>query len=165
MTEAAADAVAAPFAGETSLQARLRASHAREVKRVTGEFEIAPGVFDPPLWGVFRALDDYSERRQAAFRHQNVADDAERELLGAADAIVTACEDVYALVDGEKVSLGVRIGKPLADYLGIPADNDRQAIFALFKRGTMQIGDLFADIVTLSSRAADKATEVDAGNS
>lgn len=128
----------------SSLKDQLLAARAAVQHSKTSDFEI-PG-YSGRLGATFRALDDYSEVRAIIKRHERVPDEALRELYVAADTLVEASTDTFALVDGEQHALGVTLGLPLYGYLELDegAENDRQAVFALFP-STMSLMTLFAD--------------------
>jgi hypothetical protein len=150
-----------------TLQAQLRASIAQAQQRRTKDFEI-PG-YDPPLWLTLRAGDEYGEMRSIAEPHANVLPEAERDMRIAADTLIAMCLDAFAMVDGEKRSLGVTLGLGLAAYIGLEAENDRQAAFLIFGQGqatrTMPLMTMFAEYQAWSQSNLPASVREAAGNS
>jgi len=109
------------------LAARIGLMHGR-----SEDFAI-PG-YGGRLWGTFQALDDYGEVRQIGRAAGGVEDPTEQEMYVAIGTLVRASVDMFAVIDGQKEPLGVKLGLPLAQYLGLAEgiENDRQAVFALF---------------------------------
>ena len=125
-----------------SLKDQILAARTAALGEHTEDFEI-PG-FGGRLWGTFKALDDYAELRQIGKRHEGITDQVEREMAVGADTLLEANTDTFALIDGKKEPLGVRLGLELNGYLGIEgAQNDREALFLLFDSKTTNLMQLF----------------------
>jgi len=145
-----------------TLQAELRAARARAMHKHTRDFAI-PG-YGGRLWGTFRALDDYAEVRKIVLEHRRVPDEAEGEVLIAADTLVKSCDSVYAVRHGERTDLGMTLGRQLAEFLGEPVENDRQAIFAIFP-DTLTVMSLYGEIDRWIRAVGVEADEETAGKS
>jgi len=145
-----------------TLQAELRAARAHATRKHTRDFAI-PG-YGGRLWGTFRALDDYADVRKIIVEHRDHHDEAERELLMAADTLVKSCEGVYALRHGERTDLRMGLGQQLAEFLGEPVENDRQAVFTIFPT-TLAVMTLFGEVDLWIRAVGVQATEEAAGNS
>lgn len=151
----------------SSLQGQLRASIAKAQSQRTEDFVI-PG-YEPTLWVTFRATDQYGEAREIVTRHANVPDEATKEIYVAADTLAAMCLDTFAIVDGKKQSLGVKLGCELAAYLGQEAETDRQGVLTVYGQGdpvrTMPLMTAFAAYEEWSQTAAVKSVQEAAGNS
>jgi len=130
-------------AATRSLKDQILAARAAGMEARTEDFEI-PG-FGGRLWGTFRALDDYAEVRKIGQRLEKVHDPVEQEMCVAADTLIRASVDCFAVIDGERHPLDATFGLPLGKYLGLAEEGDtaRQAVFGLFEGKTMDLMTLF----------------------
>lgn len=93
------------------------------------------------LFAHYRLLDFRESRKIGdALRDAGCKDEIDRELYLAADSLIAANTGIEARLKdpgGNLVTqdLEVKLGKPLAEYLGLGEfDNDRQAVFEIFRR-------------------------------
>jgi len=182
-----ADAVvspSSPIAPAPSLQQQLRQSRKRAANKQAKAFQI-PG-YDPPLWGTFRALDDYSDVRRFVIAHVDVPDEAEKELLIAADTLAASCTELYVEVGGVRGELEILkqgftptsaaylvtetdadgndiIDPATGEPKPIQVDNECQAVFAIFPN-TSSIMELYGEMKSYFSSAGAKADEETLGN-
>lgn len=187
MSDQPTPAAVAPAAEppQMSLRDQLRASRKAAQNRQTKAFEI-PG-YDPPIYGTFKALDDYADARGIVLEHQNEPDEAARELLIACDTFVASCTEIYPVINGVRAALEIPApgftpavaaelvvetdaeGEDVLDEAGDPVpvkvDNARQAVLAIFPN-TLSIMTLFAEIdAWFQNGAGPKSDRVLAGNS
>jgi hypothetical protein len=116
------------------------------------------------LFAHYRLLD-FRESRKVGEGVQGAGcrDEIDRELYLAADSLIAACVGTEARLkgpDGNLVThdLGVKLGKPLAEYLGLGEfENDRQAVLLIFRRNT----DLVEQFAVLQTRDAYVNQEAD----
>jgi hypothetical protein len=161
--EAPVEAIPANGRGpDGSLKDQVRFSRARIQHTKTRDFEI-PG-YQPQLFVTFKALDDYTETREIGARHENVPDEAQREMYVAADTLIAASTDSYGILDGERVEIGLPLGAALAarlDHDG--AENDRQAVFQIFP-STMSLMRTFIELDGWTQQVARGTDEELEGN-
>lgn len=113
-----------------SLAETLRAKRDQYTQVTERTVEI-PG-FGGQLYAHYTPLD-YRSARRIVERCETIPDPATRDLEAAAESLVTACQGVEAHVDGEVHDLGYKLGKQLADWLGLEgAETDVQAVFLIF---------------------------------
>jgi hypothetical protein len=167
--------VPAITATKTSLQQQLRASRKRAANKQTEDFQI-PG-YSPALWGTFRAMDDYSDVRRFVIAHVDVADEAEKELLIAADTLAASCTDLYVKIGDTRADLEIApqgFTPQSAAYLvtepdgqggerPVQVDSDRQAVFAIFPN-TSSIMELYGEMKSYFNNAGIAADEELLGN-
>ena len=154
--------------GLSSVAARLRESFAEGQANKTREVEI-PGY--DGLFGVFRAIDDYTEVRPVIARAAKArGDEAQKEISIAAETLLLSSVDTFAMVDGKRVDIGLPLGKGLYDTLWegdeshVQVDNDRQALSLLIP-STVSLVALAGQVDLWSKQSLDRTGEEILGES
>ena len=157
-------------ASKDSLRGWLQDARKRSLARTTIDLPIPR--FEGRLWCTFRALEDVIELRDIQRRYETM-DETDEAIHVAADTLIAACVDCFVKRDGKTVSLGVKLGLPLFEYLeltdettGEPlvAENDTQAVFQIFESTVrlVLIAKDYSDFMTEAGAGTDRELE---GNS
>ncbi len=121
---------------EPSVAERLRANFARAQARATQEFEL-PTI--EGLWIVFRQLTDIAEVQDSLAEVNEHLAPSQVSIEAATRMLVASSVDSYALIDGTRHEIGLRLGLGLYDHL-FPAENgeirpatDAEAVALMFQ--------------------------------
>lgn len=100
-----------------SVSERLRESFVRSQAVKTQDIAI-PGYDE--LHVIFRVLDDYTELRRvlrgAQLRNRHLPESAQ-EIQASIETLILASVDSYAVVDGQRIDIGLPLGLALYDYI------------------------------------------------
>lgn len=121
-----------------SVAEHLRESFRRRQGNKTKDVKI-PGY--DGLYVTFRALDDYTEVREAIkdIARKRGIPEGDREVELAVQTLLLAAVDSFAIINGERIDIGQPLGLGLYDYIFPEEDEgeerpmtDAQAVIALF---------------------------------
>jgi hypothetical protein len=134
-----------------SLAERLRSQ--REQRTAPKETTLKVPGFDE-LYARYLPLG-YRPARKIVEDCIDIPDPATRDLEAAVQTLLTACQGVEAHIDGETHDLGMKLGKALADFLGLEgSENDKQAIMLIFP-SEMAIMNQAVEVEGLSNETSD----------
>lgn len=134
-----------------SLAERLRSQ--REQRTAPKETTLKVPGFDE-LYARYLPLG-FRPARKIVEDCADIQDPATQDLEEAVQTLLTACQGVEAHIGGETHDLGMKLGKPLADFLGLDgSENDVQAVMLIFP-SEMAIVDHANDVALLSREASD----------
>lgn len=160
--EPSAPASVEPAESFDSLKTKLQAARRRAQNLPPEDFPI-PGSANT-LWGTFKVLTDYVELREVVSAQGSATTEAEGELYVAAETIAKSCTELYALIDGQKKPFEMSIIQVANTYYDAVAENDRQAVFAIFP-DTSSVAEFAGNLDTWFETARSRADEVVSGNS
>lgn len=114
-----------------SIQAELRGLLIAKLNEKTVDLPLPR--FDGRLWSTYRAVH-WEDQKRIAKRNARLKE-AAAEVSSAADTLIEACVTTFAVLpDDTRHDLQLRLGRPLAQYLGLDVEGvtDRQALHLMF---------------------------------
>lgn len=95
-------------------------------------------------------------------------DDALSEITAAAELLVAAADGIEAVEDGSATDVGVKMGRTLAEYVGVELDDidgDVQAVIALFGDNDLDLMAHHAEVIRKMGLVDEKILSDILGNS
>lgn len=151
---------------ELSVADRLRANFAAAQSQRTQEFEF------PPISGlyiVFRTIEDFGEAHDTIMGNPGLPA-AQQEIAMAINLLVASSIDSYAIVDGDRHDIGLKLGVDLYDLI-FPAEEgqirprtDGEAVALMFGADTLSLV-MFSRKLNTLKKIQSALVEADPGKS